>query len=76
MPERSNSAAVATGTNRPGLCIAGPKQSSASRGETTEAVAKQEPDNPPEQQRGVGPFGHVARKSSTWVALGTITGHR
>ena len=24
MPERSNSAAVATGTNRPGLCIAGP----------------------------------------------------
>ena len=38
MPE-SNSAAVAAGTNRPGLCIAGPKQSSASRGETIEAVA-------------------------------------
>ena len=40
MPQRSNSAAVAAGTNWPGLCMAGLKQSSASGGETTEAVAK------------------------------------
>ena len=36
---RSNSAANAAGLERLGLCIAGPKHSSAGRGETTEAVA-------------------------------------
>jgi hypothetical protein len=35
----SNSAAVAAGTKRPRLCIAGLKQSSARDGGTTEAVA-------------------------------------
>ena len=40
MPQGSSSAVAAGGTKRPRLCIAGQKQSSASRGETTEAVAK------------------------------------
>jgi len=42
MLQRSNSAADAAGLERLGLCIVGLKQPSASRDQTTQAVAKEQ----------------------------------